>query len=156
MRKVGGRGNWSETMKRPRRQHSTADKIKLLRFHLIERQPISKICEEAKIAPSLFHRWQEQLFANGAQALKNKYRPERNKDKERIEKLEGRIRQKDEVLAELMAEHVAPKKNLGSCERRLGRIGPALEFSRSSPPSQSPQGGPRRQGCVSPRRLARP
>jgi len=100
-------------MKRPRRHHSAADKLKLLRLHLIERQPISKICEEAGVAPSLFHRWQEQLFANGALALENKYRPERNKDKERIEKLESRIRQKDEVLAELMTEHVALKKALG-------------------------------------------
>jgi hypothetical protein len=36
-----------------------------------------------------------------------------HQDQQRIEKLEKRIRQKDEVLAELMAEHVALKKELG-------------------------------------------
>ena len=100
-------------MKAQRRHHSADDKLKLIRLHLIEKQPVSKICEEAGVAPSLFHRWQEQLFTNGALALENKNRPGRNKDLERIEKLESRIRQKDEVLAERMAEHVALKKALG-------------------------------------------
>ena len=94
-------------------RHWTADeKAKLLRRHLIEKVPVSKICEEARLSPSLFHRWQEQLFVNAGQALETK-RPERNQDQQRIEKLEQKIRQKDEVLAELMAEHLALKKELG-------------------------------------------
>ena len=100
-------------MKAQRRHHSAEDKLKLIRLHLIEKQPVSKICDEAGVAPSLFHRWREQLFTNGALALESKHRPERNKDLERIEKLESRIRQKDEVLAELMAEHITLKKALG-------------------------------------------
>ena len=99
-------------MKRQRRHWSADEKIKLLRRHLIEKIPISKICEEAGLAPSLFHRWQEQLFENAALALEGK-RPERNQDQQRIEKLETKIRQKDEVLAELMAEHISLKKELG-------------------------------------------
>ena len=39
--------------------------------------------------------------------------PERGQDQQRIEKLEQKIRQKDEVLAELMAEHISLKKELG-------------------------------------------
>ena len=103
----------AKRMKAQRRHHSAEDKLKLIRLHLIEKQPVSKICDEAGVAPSLFHRWREQLFTNGALALESKHRPERNKDLERIEKLESRIRQKDEVLAELMAEHITLKKALG-------------------------------------------
>ena len=99
-------------MKKERRHWSAEEKIKLLRRHLIEKIPISKICEEASLAPSLFHRWQEQLFQNASLALEGK-RPERNQDQQRIEKLEKKIRQKDEVLAELMAEHIALKKDPG-------------------------------------------
>jgi len=99
-------------LKKERRHWSADEKIKLLRRHLIENVPISKICEEARLAPSLFHRWQEQLFQNAALALEGK-RPERNQEQQRIEKLEGKIRQKDEVLAELMAEHISLKKALG-------------------------------------------
>jgi len=99
-------------LKKERRHWSADEKIKLLRRHLIENVPISKICEEARLAPSLFHRWQEQLFQNAALALEGK-RPERNQDQQRIEKLESKIRQKDEVLAELMAEHISLKKEFG-------------------------------------------
>ena len=100
-------------MKRERRNWSAEEKTKLLRRHLIEKVPISKICEESNLVPSLFHRWQEQLFGNAALALEGKRGPERGKDQERIVKLEQRIQQKNEVLAELMGEHVALKKALG-------------------------------------------
>lgn len=71
------------------------------------------VSEEARLAPSLFHRWQEQLFGNAALALEGNRRAERGQDQQRIEKLEQKIRQKDEVLAELMAEHISLKKELG-------------------------------------------
>jgi transposase len=96
-----------------RRHWSAEEKTKLLRRHLIEKIPISKICDEMRLAPSLFHRWQEQLFLNAALALTDKRAPERNQEQQRIEKLEQKIQQKNEVLAELMAEHVALKKELG-------------------------------------------
>jgi transposase-like protein len=79
---------------------------------LIEKMPVSKICEEVRLAPSLFHRWQEQLFVNAALALEGK-RPERSQDQQCVEKLEQKIRQKDEILVELMAEHIALKKEFG-------------------------------------------
>jgi hypothetical protein len=44
----------------------------------------------------------------------------RARTKQRIEKLEDKIRQKDEVLAELLTEHLSPKKNLGTSERLPG------------------------------------
>ena len=53
------------------------------------------------------------MFGNAALALEGNRRPERGQDQQRIEKLEHKIRQKDEVLAELMAEHISLKKELG-------------------------------------------
>jgi transposase-like protein len=100
-------------LKRERRHWSAEEKTNLLRRHLIEKIPISKICEEAKLAPSLFHRWQEQLFQNAALALEGKRGPDMDAERKQIEKLEQRIRRKDEVLAELMEEHVSLKKELG-------------------------------------------
>ena len=100
-------------MKKERRHWSADDKAKLLRRHLIEKVPVSKICEESQLAPSMFHRWQEQLFLNAAAALQSTRSPERHQEQQRIEKLEKKIRQKDEVLPELMAEHIALKKEFG-------------------------------------------
>src|ERR1041384_6422029 len=70
-----------------------------------------------RLAASMSHRWQEQLFLNAALALQGNHSPERNQEHQRIEKLEKKIRQKDEVLAGLMAEHVALKKELGEIGR---------------------------------------
>ena len=51
---------------------------------------------------------------NAALALADRRGPaEPNQDQQRIVKLEQKIRQKNEVLAELMEEHVALKKALG-------------------------------------------
>ena len=42
-----------------------------------------------------------------------KSRPDHQAEQQRIEFLEKKIQTKDEVLAELMAEHIALKKSLG-------------------------------------------
>ncbi len=83
-------------MKKVRRHRSADEKIEALRRHLIENVGISKICEDSNLVPRLFHRSQEELFQNATLALERE-RPERNQD--RIEKLESKIRQKDVVLA---------------------------------------------------------
>jgi len=100
-------------VKRERRYFSADQKVALLRRHLIEKVPVSKICEEAGVAPNLFYRWQDQLFQNGAVALESKRQTERIQEQARVQKLEKRLRQKDEVLAELMAEHITLKKQFG-------------------------------------------
>ena len=56
---------------------------------------------------------QEQLFQNGTLALEGKRGPVRSLEQERIEKLELKVRRKDEVLAELMEAHLTLKKALG-------------------------------------------
>jgi len=48
-----------------------------------------------------------------AAAFEQEARPNHSADQERIAYLEKKIQTKDEVLAELMAEHVALKKTLG-------------------------------------------
>lgn len=100
-------------MKKERRYISADQKVALLRKHLVEKVPVSKVCEEAGVAPNLFYRWQELLFVNGAAALESKRHAERSVEQTQIQKLEKKIQRKDEVLAELMAEHVALKKAHG-------------------------------------------
>ena len=69
-------------MKKERRHWSADDKIRLLRLHLIEKQGVSKICEEASLSPTQFYACQELLFANGSGALASKRVSERNKVQE--------------------------------------------------------------------------
>jgi hypothetical protein len=55
-------------------------------------------------------------------AFQSTERPRRQAEEKqkRIEFLEKKVQTKDEVLAELMAEHIALKKSLGSFDRDLG------------------------------------
>ena len=100
-------------MNSERRHLTPQEKIAALKRHLLEGVPVSTICDQLDIAPTLFYRWQKEFFENGAAAFQQKARPNHSAEQERISYLEKKIQTKDEVLAELMAEHVALKKTLG-------------------------------------------
>jgi transposase len=100
-------------MKKQRKQYSAEEKVTILRQHLIEQVPVSELCDRQGLRPTVFYRWQKEFFENGAAAFQQKARPDHSAEQERIVYLEKKIQTKDEVLAELMAEYVALKKELG-------------------------------------------
>lgn len=100
-------------MRKQRNNYTAEEKVAILRRHLLEKDPVSKLCDEHGLQPTVFYRWQKEFFENGAAALQSKVRANRQPEQERIEYLEKKIQTKDEVLAELMAEHIALKKSLG-------------------------------------------
>lgn len=99
-------------MRKERKRYTAEEKVAVLRRHLLEHEPISKLCDEQGLQPAMFYRWQKEFFENGVAAFQTKRAPQLA-ERERIDYLEKRIQRKDEVLAELMEEHVALKKNLG-------------------------------------------
>ena len=100
-------------MSTTRKHYAALEKVAILRLHLLEKKPVSDLCDQYGIRPTLFYRWQKEFFENGTAAFQPKGRPNHCAEQERIDYLEKKIRTKDEVLAELMAEHVALKKTLG-------------------------------------------
>ena len=100
-------------MKKQRKYYTPEEKVTILRRHLLDKEPISKLCDELGLQPTVFYRWQKEFFENGAAAFQPKAGPNHSAEQERIDYLEKKIQTKDEVLAELMAEHVALKKTLG-------------------------------------------
>lgn len=102
-------------MGRSRKHYSGAEKMAILREHLIEQVPISQVCAKHGLQPTIFYQWQKKLFEGGA-AVFDSGRAGRSKSDasaKRIEALEAKLVEKNEVVAELMAEHVALKKSLG-------------------------------------------
>jgi transposase len=92
---------------------------------LLDKEPISKLCDELGLLPTVFYRWQKEFFENGAAAFQTKGRAHNQAEQHRIEYLQKKIQRKDEVLAELMGEHIALKKVLGNSDRGLGSARPA-------------------------------
>lgn len=91
--------------------------MRILKRHLVGREDISQICAEEKIQASQFYRWQAQLFAEGAAVFARKNgsgeRRARLESLEKVAQLEEKLQKKNEVLSELMEEHVKLKKELG-------------------------------------------
>jgi transposase-like protein len=103
-------------MPRTRRHFSPEQKVALLRLHLLEKKPISGICQEHDLSVTLFYLWQKQFFENGTAAFDNsgKRRKDGQDAKDRtIAALQDKLQRKNEVLSELMEEHVQLKKELG-------------------------------------------
>ena len=100
-------------MKKPRKHYTAEEKVAILRRHLLEQEPVSKLCDELGLQPTVLYRWQKEFFENGAVTFQHKSRPNHPAEQERIAYLEKKIQTKDEVLAELMAEHIALKKSVG-------------------------------------------
>ena len=99
--------------KRQRRYYSAKEKMAALRKHFVEGVPVSDICDEMDIKPGLFYSWQEVLFSSEEQVFHRKPEEGKTRHAREVTKLEARLRKKDEVLAEVMAEYVALKKSSG-------------------------------------------
>src|SRR4051794_35307157 len=100
-------------MKKQRKHYTPEEKVAILRRHLLDKEPISKLCDELGLQPTVFYRWQKEFFDNGAAAFQAKGRSDHQVEQARIEYLEKKIQRKDEVLGELMSEHIALKKEFG-------------------------------------------
>lgn len=98
-----------------RRHFTGAQKVAILREHLIDKSPISDVCQKHEIQPTLFYLWQKKLFEDGGAVFESKAATarEQNAEVRKVQILEAKLQQKNEVLAELMGEHVGLKKSLG-------------------------------------------
>lgn len=106
--------------KRKRRNYSNEQKAEILRRHMVDKLPVSDLCDEYKLQPSVFYGWQKQLMSNLGVALEatsgKRARKGATRERElerKIEALEARLVKKDNVIAEISEEHVALKKELG-------------------------------------------
>ena len=104
-------------MSNTRKNFSSAEKVSILRLHLIEKQPVSDICDLYGFKPNVFYRWQKTFFENGALAFDKAENKSKNSQLKNLEqkndKLTKKLASKDEVIAEIMSSHVRLKKNLG-------------------------------------------
>jgi transposase len=98
-----------------RRHFGGPEKVAILKRHLVEKVPVSDLCDELDIYPTQFYGWLKDFFENGHLAFDSGRKSKAVEDAkdQKIERLEAKLQRKDSVLAELMEEHVALKKSLG-------------------------------------------
>jgi transposase-like protein len=99
-----------------RRRFTAQQKVAILKEHLVEKVPVSQVCDRHGINPTVFYRWQKEFFENGPAAFEGRTPRGDGRARqleERVEKLTARIARKDEVIAEVMEEAMRLKKSLG-------------------------------------------
>ena len=56
-------------MRKPRKNDTPVEEVAIPRRHLLDRVPVSDLCDEYQLSPALFYAWQELCFEDGASAL---------------------------------------------------------------------------------------
>ena len=100
-------------MTQTRKRFTVEQKMAILRRRLLDQVPVSDLCDEYSIQPSMFYRWQQQLFENSAAAFGPQAKGATAALQRQITTLEEKLTRKNEVLSELMEEYVKLKKALG-------------------------------------------
>ena len=100
-------------MKKQRRRFEAAEKVKIIRDHLLEKRPLSEVCERYGIAPTQFYQWQKMFFENGAAAFEPKNGGREYDLENKVKQLGKKLVKKDEVIAELVEHNIDLKKKHG-------------------------------------------
>ena len=102
-------------MSTQRRHFAGTEKVAILKRHLVDKIPVSDLCDELDLYPNQFYGWLKDFFENGHLAFDNgrKGKAVADAKDKRIEQLEAKVTRKNEVMAELMEAHTELKKSLG-------------------------------------------
>jgi transposase-like protein len=103
-------------MNTPRRRFGTDEKATILKRYLVDKVPLSDLCDEYGIKPNQIYTWQKTLFEHAGAAFQEAVgRPtsKASAQEERIARLQNKLQQKNEVIAELMEENIRAKKSIG-------------------------------------------
>jgi transposase len=106
-------------MSQSRRHFGNEVKAQVVRRHLAGKEPVSKLADEFGVQPSQIHTWVNLVLAQAEQAFERSASNGRSEraalaaKEQRIEQLQAKLVQKNEVIAELMEENVKAKKEAG-------------------------------------------
>jgi|SRR5579862_1150974 transposase len=101
--------------KQTRRHFTPQEKVAIVKRHLLEGVPVSNLCDEFDINPTLFYQWQRLLFENAHLAFDNGRKSKAVEDAkdQKIQQLQAKLTRKNEVMAELMEALTEEKKRNG-------------------------------------------
>jgi transposase/transposase-like protein len=95
------------------KNYTSLEKVAILRRHLIDRVPVSDLCDEHPLSPTLFYLWQKPFFENGPAAFDRKNAVPEGHLQRTITALRHKLQRKNEVVTKLMEEHIKLKKEFG-------------------------------------------
>ncbi|MBI3467435.1 MAG: transposase [Planctomycetes bacterium] len=100
---------------RVRRSFTPPQKAEIVRRHLAGKEAVSDLADELGLQPSQIHQWVKHVLDQAERAFERTSTGRRNDDAKdrRIEHLQAKLANKNEVIAELLEENVRAKKATG-------------------------------------------
>src|SRR6266496_3535898 len=98
-------------MRKERKHHTGEEKVAILRRHLLDKVPVSDLCDELGLQPTVFYRWQKEFFEDWAAAFEQKRPTNHSADQERIAYLEKKIQTKGRGPGRADGRTCGPKEN---------------------------------------------
>jgi transposase len=103
--------------KNRRKSYSPEQKAVILRRHITDKVPVSDLCDEYGVQPSVVYGWLRNAMENLELALQAGGQRQRNGREAKLvrenEALRAKLAKKDSVIAEISEEYVQLKKELG-------------------------------------------
>lgn len=100
--------------KRERKHYLPEQKVLILRELLENNVPISQIAEKYQVHVNDIYNWKKKLFEGAKETFQNKttnYK-QTSVEQKKIEKLESKLKDRDEAIAMLLKENIEIKKNI--------------------------------------------
>jgi len=110
-------------MTKNRRKFTAEQKAEIVRRHLKDKTPISSLAEELSLQPTQIYQWVALVLEQAARVFEKGENGKHSSSKasrkiaelkeQKIKRLEAKLANKNEVIAELMEENVKAKKANG-------------------------------------------
>ena len=93
------------------KRYRPGQKIEILRELLENQVSVSELSKRYGVSPGVIYRWKKQLFEGAIEMFRHNGRVGRVMAG-RVEKLQEKIKQRDELISEIVADNIRLKKSL--------------------------------------------
>ena len=95
------------------RKHISAEQKVIILRELLENQvSLADLSEKYQVHPNVLHRWKKELFEGAVDIFSRKHRKESAEENRTVERLTEKLRQKDQLIAELVQDNIELKKSV--------------------------------------------
>ena len=99
-------------MNQARNRHTANRKVEILREHLENQIQISELSRRYGVKPNLIYKWKKQLFEGAVDTFNRQHERVSQGQSARIGHLEDKIKDKDSLIADVLADNIRLKKKL--------------------------------------------